>query len=34
MSRDTISIHFVKAALTGARRLNIDIDSLLTRAGI
>ena len=34
MSRDTISIHFVKAALTGAKRLNIDTNGLLTRAGI
>jgi AraC-like DNA-binding protein len=34
MSRDTISVHFVNAALTGARRLNIDVDSLLARAGI
>lgn len=34
MSRDTISVHFVNAAIEGARRLNIDIDSILSRAGI
>lgn len=34
MSRDTISIHFVNAALAGVRRLNIDLDVILNRAGI
>ncbi len=34
MSRDTISIHFVKAALHGARQQGRDIDGLLQRAGI
>lgn len=34
MSRDTISIHFVNAALAGVRRLNIDLNVILNRAGI
>ncbi len=34
MTRDTISIHFVNAALAGAKRLNMDIESLVSRAGI
>ena len=34
MNRETISIHFVNAALTGAKRLNMDIESLVSRAGI
>ncbi len=34
MNRKTISIHFVNAALHGARRLNMDIESLVSRAGI
>ncbi len=33
-TRDTISIHFVKAALAGPKRLGIDISPLLVRAGI
>lgn len=34
MSRDTISIHFVNAALFGAKRMGLDIDTILSRAGI
>lgn len=34
MSRDTISIHFVNAALTGVKRLGMDVDNLLAHAGI
>ena len=34
MSRDTISIHFVNAALTGVKRLGLDIDTLLSHDGI
>ena len=34
MSHDTMSIHFVNAALTGVRRLNIDVSMILNRAGI
>lgn len=34
MSRDTISVHFVKAALAGPRRLGIEVNPLLVRAGI
>ncbi|MEC8885641.1 MAG: AraC family transcriptional regulator [Pseudomonadota bacterium] len=34
MSRDTISIHFVNAALTGVKRLGLDIDTLLSHVGI
>jgi AraC-like DNA-binding protein len=34
MNRDTISIHFVNAALTGVRRMGIDINALLSRVGI
>lgn len=34
MSRDTISVHFVNAALAGVRRLNIDLNVILNRAGI
>ena len=34
MSRDTISIHFVKAALSGAIRMGLDCNLLLNRAGI
>lgn len=34
MSRDTISIHFVNAALTGAKRLGLDVDTLLSHVGI
>lgn len=34
MSRDTISIHFVNAALTGAKRLGMDVETLLSHVGI
>lgn len=34
MSRDTISIHFVNAALTGVKRLGMDVDTLLSHVGI
>lgn len=34
MTRDTISIHFVNAALTGVRNIGLDINALLSRAGI
>jgi len=34
MNRDTISIHFVNAALFGAKRLQLDIENLVGRAGI
>lgn len=34
MNRDTISIHFVNAALAGVRRMGIDINALLSRVGI
>lgn len=34
MSRDTISIHFVNAALTGVKRMGLDIDNLLSHVGI
>ncbi|MFC3903137.1 AraC-type DNA-binding protein [Acinetobacter marinus] len=34
MSRDTISIHFVNAALTGVKRLGLDTDNLLSHVGI
>jgi AraC-like DNA-binding protein len=34
MNRKTISIHFVNAALHGARRLELDIESLVSRAGM
>lgn len=34
MNRDTISIHFVNAALMGVRTLGLDINALLARAGI
>ncbi len=34
MSRDTISIHFVNAALTGVRRMGLDVDTLLSHVGI
>ena len=34
MSRDTISIHFVNAALTGVKRLGMDVEMLLSHVGI
>lgn len=34
MNRDTISIHFVNAALTGVRQMGLDINALLSRVGI
>lgn len=34
MNRDTISIHFVNAALAGVRRMGMDTDALLSHAGI
>ena len=34
MSRDTISIHFVNAALTGVKRLGMDVETLLSHVGI
>ncbi|MDO4222710.1 MAG: AraC family transcriptional regulator [Acinetobacter sp.] len=34
MSRETISIHFVNAALTGVKRLGMDIETLLAHVGI
>jgi len=34
MNSDTISIHFVNAALHGAKRLNMDVESLVSHAGI
>ncbi len=34
MNSDTISIHFVNAALHGARRLNINVESIVSHAGI
>ncbi len=34
MSRDTISIHFVNAALTGVTRLGMDVETLLRHVGI
>ncbi|MCH4248493.1 AraC family transcriptional regulator [Acinetobacter populi] len=34
MSRDTISIHFVNAALTGVKRMGLDVDNLLSHVGI
>ena len=34
MNRDTISIHFVNAALTGVRRMGLDVNALLSRVGI
>jgi len=34
MSRDTISIHFVNAALLGVKRLGMDVDTLLSHVGI
>lgn len=34
MSRDTISIHFINAALTGVKKKGLDIDSLLSHVGI
>lgn len=34
MSRDTISIHFVNAALSGVKRLGMDVDTLLSHVGI
>ena len=34
MNRDTISIHFVNAALHGAKRLGMDVDTLLSHVGI
>ena len=34
ISRSTISIHFINAALTGVKRLGMDVDTLLAHAGI
>lgn len=34
MNRDTISIHFVNAALTGVHRMGLDVNALLSRVGI
>lgn len=34
MSRDTISIHFVNAALNGVKRLGMDVETLLSHVGI
>lgn len=34
MSRDTISIHFVNAALAGVKRLGMDVETLLSHVGI
>lgn len=34
MNRKTISIHYVNAALHGPKRLNMDIENLVSRAGI
>lgn len=34
ISRDTISIHFVNAALTGVKRLDMDVETLLSHVGI
>ncbi len=34
VSRDTISIHFVNAALTGVKRLGMDVETLLSHVGI
>ncbi len=34
MNNDTISMHFVNAALHGARRLNINVESIVSHAGI
>lgn len=34
VSRDTISIHFVNAALTGVKRLGMDVETLLAHVGI
>jgi hypothetical protein len=34
MSRDTISIHFVNAALTGVKRLGMDVETLLSHVGL
>ncbi|GAA5008384.1 AraC family transcriptional regulator [Acinetobacter puyangensis] len=34
MSRDTISIHFVNAALTGVKQMGLDVDTLLSHVGI
>ncbi len=34
MSRDTISIHFVNAALSGVKRLGMDVETLLSHVGI
>ncbi len=34
MNRDTISIHFVNAALHGAKRLGMDVETLLSHVGI
>lgn len=34
MNRDTISIHFVNAALAGVKRMGIDTNTLLARVGI
>jgi AraC-like DNA-binding protein len=34
ISRDTISIHFVNAALTGVKRLGMDVETLLSHVGI
>lgn len=34
VSRETISIHFVKAGLTGVKRLGMDVENLLAHVGI